>query len=834
MSALGRLALAASALALAPPAPAQLRPEVQLPEIASRTIARIATIDLRSNPSPQPQDYEAASILLGLAQDMQPQDAELVRRRIEAAWSAGDRDLAISLTESLLRLDPGDTVAQLRLITFRLGQIPTAEERLAAYARFLDATSLDPSVRSRLALDAALLLRERGDMNGFVQRLTQACQLDSTNKEAASVAAAFAAPRADQYGRLDLLVNLLMADPLDPNTHASLAAEFARGGAWDACRRFITNEGSLYQASGLPTTPVDVQLKALVWLEQGPRALVDAINRDRVNQMDAAGRQRDLGLRNGVPADKLPRPEDVRVAVPDAVASALALESLGDGPALEASLSEMAATVNTLGTNLLDPLKRPLNMSQQEAERQLAAISVQLQLVRLWTGVQVEGARTALGPDKALANIAPEAVATLSSWLKLRSGNAAAAAEELKQYVDSDPSARAGIGLALEQLGRKDEAIEQYRLMVQRDILSVPGAWAYSRLATLGSPVPRDAERLGRYADRKIEKWYDRMPLNADDYVDITLKLREPTLDATERDRLLLTITNTSPIPLALGADRPLCSRMLLAPKFDDPGNFMPALVKPEVVDLDHRLRLMPREGIAMEVWPDPGETGLLMELMAFRTVRVRWRLIQGFWIARGGGFQPGPMCLTMETASLVRGPLPDVAFSDLSYIRKFKGDPEHLLPRLAVGLRSVLLNRALTPLRPGDPEPTDDVIIPVGKAIAERYPTLSPQCRAMIAAIVPHQRLAPSMKAVDDAVRADEDPVVRCIALAIRVVSADDELLTTAAASSDQRVRGLTELVKARMGQNGRPYATWTADILRRAPDPAPGQERPAGEAAK
>jgi hypothetical protein len=487
-----------------------------------------------------------------------------------------------------------------------------------------------------------------------------------------------------------------------------------------------------------------------------------------------------------------------------------------------------------MGTNLLDPLKRPLNMPQEQAEAQLAGISIQLQLVRLWTGVQVEDARQALDPRGALTKIAPDAVTALNCWLRMRSGDPAGAAEDLKKYLDTDSTARVGIGLALEQLGRKDDAIAEYRQVVRAGVLTVPGVWAHSRLQSLGSPEPRDTERLEEYARSRIPEWVDRMPLRPGDYVRLDANLVERSLDATDRDRLVLTLTNTSAIPLALGADRPLCSRMLLAPKFEDPGNFMPALVKPEIVDMDRRLRLMPRETLTVEAWPDPGETGMLRALMAFRTARVRWRVIQGFWIAQGGGYMPGPMCLQRETDSLVRAPLPDVTFAVDSYTQKFAGDPERLLPRLAVGLRSALLNRQLVPARRGDPPPTDDMALPIAKAVAERYPTMSPECRAMIAVIVPHQRLAPSMKAVDDAVRADTDPMVRCIALATRVVSADDDLIAQAAASEDPRQRALAELLKERLGHNGTPYAAWTAEFLRRPPTPdTPAEAAPGGAGA-
>src|SRR5262249_15948669 len=71
----GRVGIAACVVGLAVPAAlAQLRAEVDLKEIAARTLARIASIDLRSNPDPQPQDFETAAVVLGLAQELQPKD----------------------------------------------------------------------------------------------------------------------------------------------------------------------------------------------------------------------------------------------------------------------------------------------------------------------------------------------------------------------------------------------------------------------------------------------------------------------------------------------------------------------------------------------------------------------------------------------------------------------------------------------------------------------------------------------------------------------------------------------------------------------------------------
>ena len=48
------------------------------------------------------------------------------------------------------------------------------------------------------------------------------------------------------------------------------------------------------------------------------------------------------------------------------------------------------------------------------------------------------------------------------------------------------------------------------------------------------------------------------------------------------------------------------------------------------------------------------------MEALANRSVRVRWRVIQGFQSDRRGTFIPGVMGLSTESAAVIRRPLPE------------------------------------------------------------------------------------------------------------------------------------------------------------------------------
>src|SRR3954470_24705019 len=95
----------------APAAPAQ--PSID--QYAASALVRLALFDLRALDEPKPRDYAVALAILDQAQALAPNDAEIARRRIEAAWNAADQDALLAATQLVVKLDPKDTVATLRL-----------------------------------------------------------------------------------------------------------------------------------------------------------------------------------------------------------------------------------------------------------------------------------------------------------------------------------------------------------------------------------------------------------------------------------------------------------------------------------------------------------------------------------------------------------------------------------------------------------------------------------------------------------------------------------------------------------------------------------------------
>lgn len=811
---------AAAAQAPAPPITSSLK------EFTARSLSRIALWDLRATTEPEPRDYRITSILLGFAQELTPGDEDLIRRRLEAAWAAGDMDLVLDLTKAIVKLDPRDTVAQLRLITAQISRLQTVELRLVAYDQFLDPQGrgrlLDASIRSRLALDAALLSREQGDEDAFIERLTLATRLDPTHKEAAALAATYAGEGVGMLARLDLLANILLADPVDPNVHQSIARELVIGGAYVGADRFLRNARAILEASGGDTGPIDRDQTMLEWHRDGPGAVIERINRQRMDRVEQLVRQIQEYQKAGLPIDKLERPEDVRISPQFAAVQALALDAEGDRAALEAGITEIADTFQALAETVLDPEKRPPEVTAEQAERHAADLNSQLQLIRLWCGVQIDIVRTALDPGGPLVRTNPPMLPLLQGWLKLRVGDPAGAIADLTPLAAEDFSARIAIGQAHEALGDLPAALASYDQVMREAPLFAAGAWARARLERLGvrldEALVADLERYAK-PDGAIKDWVDGAVSDPRGYVNVVATLAEPTSDPLLRDAIRLRITNVSGRPLAMGADRAISSRFLIAAKVEAALGPLERFIIPEVVDVDRRLRLLNGQSVEVVVWPSAGETGLMLELAAGINTRVRWRAIQGFWIDPQGGFRAGPMNVQTETEALVRRSLPEAVVSAGEHVKKVQGDPDYLLPRVAAGLRSALMTAP--PIEPGDEQlkVAEEAVRLVADAWVARWPNLGPDARAMAAAVLPTKLFSPAMAPVEEAMRLETDPLVLAVVLVTRVTEPDDGVLAQARVHADPRIAELATLLADRLAAGAKTYARLTPKDLSPAP---------------
>lgn len=792
--------------------------------LSARAIARLALLDLRSQDEASQLDYRVAATLLDQAGAMAPDNAEILRRRIEAHFNAGnDRDVLV-LSRELLRLDPRDTVTQLRVISAKLAQIQTVEERLNAFKRFLgeEGVAFDPSVRSRLALDAALLAREAGDDAAFLAMLEQSASLDSTNKAAALLALSVYSERVNSAtGRLELLANLLYSDPLDPRVHQQIRDELVSVGAFDQAGRFHSNASRILAAAGSQDEQARSVIAAVLdWYTNGPQSPLDAmrtqllIDRDRADRM-AKAQESAAGLVT------VKRGSEVFLPMSFEVVRLTAAIAMKDTAEIDKSLSDLDASVKEREALLMDRGRRPINMTDEQAVIDSSRLKAELQRWRLLANSQLD--KAAEGIEAAILATEPSSVERVSllALSALRAGDT----DEALRLCDVAPDASPWIEitrayayqLAGEDLKARDAFVRAFRMSP----LGLLGALGH----TLASEIPDEngltgpahdpalARRLGDYA-ATIPSWIDAMVQNPRSYQNLIVRINTQATPGNRADALsplmaAISLTNTSPIPLGVGSDRTINPRLLFAPSLDTRRGNQRAIAEPEVVEMAQRIRLMPGETMTQTAELDLGGVGFIAETASDGPSTLWWRVVQGFESKPGGIRDKGAGCLEATTDTLSRAALPEATRSAAYLADRIAASvetPEHI-PALIIATRSMLARTFLTPEQhPGEALPPE-VRSALASAIANTYPNWPREARAMAIASLPPGKQVAALAAVDALALADTDPMVRAVAIVSRVDNPEDPSIAAAIASGDTMLAHLAAAHRDRLAAGSRAF---------------------------
>ena len=773
------------------------------PEQAGRSIARLALLDLRLSPDPGPGEYKAAAILTRLAQRYLPGDADLIRRQIESEWNAEDQEAAIEATQRLLKLDPRDTVAQLRLVSHRIGAIQTTEGRIAAYERFLSdaGRGLDASIRSRLALDCALLYRERGDEDNFVARLKLATALDGTNKEAALLAYTyFSESVSDIQGRAELMLNLLYADPLDSSIYLQLAEQLATGGAFNgASRMYKMGERVLLGAGSILSGEQELKKFMLSWHVSGAKAvreeLEKALATERFSAQQIADRQKVMN----VPGEEIIDPMAVRL--PRAAEQMRCMAALGEGneAAILQSLADLTLTVEKMRSDVANPDQLPPEMKIEEARAIARDAQIDLAVLRAFTGQQLDqvdsGLEDLVSPIEP-GDIRPELIAALMDANQGRHAEAIGKFRALLGSLDT-PSpdgvivatnmAQLALARSLTASGSSGEAGEIYRQIVRENPLSAMGAMAATLLDALRGkkeaifPMTDGLEKLAA----AVPRWVEEIISQPRTFVGLTAAPLLGSQDPLAPMLVRVTMRNLSGVPMGVGSSRPMNSRILFTCNLDTKGVDTAKHAKPEVVDIDHRLRLLPGESIEATVWADPGYAGWFSENVATGVVRGKYRLVQGFVSTKRGIIDPGPGCVQADLPVVVRTTLRETTLTAAELAAEVANANENSVARLAAAARALVIGEPLATRKLGADEK-----LQIARAFAERYPKLSPLLRAIVLATLPHARQSDAFESFDAVACAEQDVTLLPLVLATRVADVSHPLLEASKASDDATLR--------------------------------------------
>ncbi|MCL4743557.1 MAG: hypothetical protein KJZ54_15280 [Phycisphaerales bacterium] len=779
-------------------------------EFLARSITRIALMDLRARLEPASSDFRIASHLLGMAQEVTPDDESIVRRRLEAAWSSGDQSLFMELTRRLVELDPGDTVAQLRLISDRIKRLQTAEERVAAYERLLGERggSLDASIRSRLALDLALLLRERGDEQGFVARLLEAVQLDPTNKDAAALAWAYFSPGlTNPVDAFELQTHLLYADPIDPNVHRTLALMLAQAGAFEQAKRFYQSAARLFTISGLGSQEtVVIESVVLEMQTSGPEKVVENLNLQLAIMRDRAARELRQAQEARMPTDTLTPPEEVRLGLAMDRIRIAAARAAGDEETVRAAAGDLRRALEETASKALNPQTMPPGTDANQVRTQLMRLALQSWTLLAWAGAIDEYLlQQAEAVERTLGRSDPEATVLLA-MVALHKGEIESAFEMLEALPNqNDVSVMSALAAAQEAMGWHDEASELYVRMARGAPLSLVGAWARVQARRLGAADPFETPlraAMARAAEA-VPSWIDRMSIEPRSFMSVRAEVINRDSGALERAGVRVVFQNIAPIPLGFGPDRAINSRVVFSPRIDVGTRTFFEDSGLEVIDVERRLRLRPGEALTIDLWPDPGFPGWIAEARATQTLRLNWRMLQGFLFGQGGSFEPGPLCLTALTGYQTRRPLADARLPLDDLLLLVEEAPRTRFPEMLGSVRARVLAGAAT----GDALSPSEMQT-MAERLAERYARSGPHERRMMLAVVPNASMEPGMRAFDEAALAEEDPRTLSLALATRAIDPDHAAFDRAEASSDPREREFAALLRERLRSQGATYA--------------------------
>lgn len=805
---------------MAAPAFAQPLTDEPVETTGARALARAAVLDLRLRVDPTPTDARISRLALEAASDAVGGDPEYLRLAIEAAHASGERDEVARLTRELIRLDPTDSVALLRYLTDQASKAQTAEQRLATIERFTTgrADALPASVRSRLALDGALLARELGRVELFGELLKRAVTLDSTNKEAASMAysTAVASGDLDAAEKLELLSNLLLADPSDPSVMNWIAVELYRVGLYEQARRFHDMSGGILIRAGLDPTNYENKADIIRWAIEGPEPIIEKIDLNleklRFNAQRLADRLAETGE---APPEGFVAPEDVAVPVDQEMTRLIAVLP-------DATTQDISDGLQRLKRSVLAGMDQLISMQRSATDAQRASrllLEWQRHALMMLRGFAVATAREPQFGQAVQADV--NAVVTLvfggmpdallaseeiSGWDALIKSRPEEAATLFRELVDEDPQIawpRLGLALALDQIGDTEGSIEQLGEIRERGPLTLPAVIA-ERL--LGDQAPSPDAGVVRRASaiaRGVPEAVDEMAQSPGRFMTLRLE-RQRRQDPLGGGRLTLTLRNIAPFPLGVGPGRPLNSRMLVTGELTAAGQDA-EIPTPYVADAARRLRLMPRQELTIPIEPAVAHAGWILARDAARPSRARWRVYQGFQLGRYGYFTAGPLCHETGSPAERVPSITEAALPVDELAAAIRNAEQSDLARIAVATFAAAVGRL-----------DADANALLAEAWAEKYPQLSSTERAAITALLPPPGAAPGFEAFDTETMNESDPLALLAHCITRVTDPEDPRLLRALDSDDTRVADLATLVGLRLSvENPVPgYAAADADL--------------------
>jgi hypothetical protein len=258
-------------------------------------------------------------------------------------------------------------------------------------------------------------------------------------------------------------------------------------------------------------------------------------------------------------------------------------------------------------------------------------------------------------------------------------------------------------------------------------------------------------------------------------------------------------LRHSLPVPLAIGPGEVLDSRFLVTNMPDFGRGVDARRATSEVLNLDRRLRLMPREELVVTAWAEPGAAGWATESGLTTAVRTRLRVVNGFQVFNGVPQVVG-LGGAMEVGPVTRA-APEMRSAE-QLISAIGVEEGRILARTLVQVRRVLLDAA-----GGGGGVSAGDAGRIVTALVERYRQADASLRVLLLTGVPNRTQSGAAAAFDQGVAeiAETDSTVRLVKLFTR--AAETKILDAGKADADL-ARAATRLA-ARIEANVPTFAT-------------------------
>lgn len=778
-------------------------PSARLEEAGRLRLARLITrtaLELLRLPEPTATDYRVALALSEWATDLAPDWLEGWRTFLQIASVAesvddqGPERLRRALS-AIVRLDPRDQVARLRLLSLAVDRYGTVEERVSAYERLLSRENLSKlggPVASRLALELALLLYRNGDIDGFAARLAEAVALDPANPAATEMAAGFLRHRVgDPVGEAELALAAAVANPANLEPLQTLATLCLSNGAFAASQRLYGLVLPLMPVQRQAIAEASAGLALSEWALGSTPAAIAIIDKrqrdlDQIVREEARLQDPDFDLAE---ADQIRVPPNRQLSTLKAVI----LRSIGS-PEADAAVGEALLAIR---------LEADLMARQGDSPqvgRGIAELALESVGMLLWLGADVDGAVGMYEQLVESVRIGDSARARIEGWIALRRGDAAKAVELLEPLAAVDAISSLGLAQAYMDLDRRSDAARQYLEIWRRVPGSAMGVWSRDRLAgLLGRAVPASptAESLESLV-RGLPRTYDRLLSERERAVGVIIRPKKTSFGPLEPVEVDVEITNLTDLPLSISSAGPIEPNLAIIANATVSQLQRPVASPPLVVPISGVLRLEPRERVVVPVDLSLTAFGEVLDRTALSGSTVGCRVLTNFRPVSGGALQPAVLGAKAESPQIrVDGVRVSAGWVEnaLAAIATPDGDEDLVFMNLLAAVGAATDNATEAP-----PEEfaTLNEIWPKMRAAWQQ---LDPASRGWLLASFP---AIPSKGVAEivDLARSSREPATVLGYLLGRVRSPDDPVLLEAMASGDPRLEIVAELVRSRVAE--------------------------------